>query len=75
MISLVYFRWITSCYGSSSDEQLMTFDQVVVQHHSEKNKWHQLIVSLVLPSEPHTAEVCVGIVSPNKIYVFTNSLQ
>ncbi|XP_066923807.1 lysosomal-trafficking regulator-like [Clytia hemisphaerica] len=51
------FRWITSCYGTPSDEQLMTFDQAFVQHHSQKNKWNQLILSLVLPSEPHTAEI------------------
>lgn len=57
LTTLFFYRWITSCYGSTGDEQLMTFDQVVVQHRSQKNKWHQLIVSLVLPSEPHTAEV------------------
>lgn len=39
----------------------MTFDQVVVQHRSQKNKWHQLIVSLVLPSEPHTAKVFINV--------------
>lgn len=53
-------RWITSCYGNPDEEQLISYDQVVIHHHSEKNKWHHLAVSLVLPSKSQTSEVSDG---------------
>lgn len=50
-------RWVTTDMDDSNNEQLLLFDQVVLPHYSDNNKWHHLVVTLVVPSQPHTAEV------------------
>lgn len=51
------FRWITTNHGISTEEQLTTFDQVIIPQPLAMNKWHHLVITLVLPSQPHTAEI------------------
>ena len=53
------FRWIVSNYGES-DENLSNFDQVILPANITPNKWHHLVITLVLPQnlgKPHTAKV------------------